>query len=83
MATLSYPIWALVGETPLTVTNGGGVSLDLGVFYQGTPDVTLNQTGGVVAVSQADLDAEEKNLEDDLDDFEFYPVATIGIHFRF
>jgi hypothetical protein len=60
-----------------------GISLDVGVYYQGEPEVTLTQVGGTLAVSAADLAAEEKQLEDELDDFEFYPVATLGLHYRF
>ena len=63
--------------------NRWGISLDIGVFYQGEPDVTLTQSGGLVAVSAADLALEEKQLEDELDDFKFYPVATLGLHYRF
>ncbi len=58
-----------------------GVAVDVGVFYQGEPDVTLTQSGS--AVSAADLAQEERNLEDEFDVFQFYPVATIGLFFRF
>ena len=61
--------------------NRWGVAVDVGVFYQGKPDVTLTQSLG--AVSAADLALEERNLEDELDVFQFYPVATIGLFFRF
>ena len=60
-----------------------GIAVDVGVFYQGMPDVTLTQSGGTVSVSAADLALEERNLEDALDVFQFYPVATIGLFFRF
>lgn len=59
-----------------------GFSLDLGVFYQGNPRVTMSQVGGI-PVAQAQLDAEAAELEDSLSDFNFFPVATIGIHIRF
>jgi len=57
------------------------VAVDLGVFYQGSPEVTLTQSSG--AVSAADLAQEEKNLEDDLAVFKFYPVVTFGLFYRF
>ena len=59
-----------------------GFSADLGVFYQGNPRVTLSQVGGT-PVAQAELDAEAAELADDLKDFKFFPVATVGIHIRF
>lgn len=58
-----------------------GLSLDVGVFYQGSPDVTLTESTGTV--SAADLAAEAAQIEDDLGDFEFYPVVTLGVHIRF
>ncbi|MEC4672683.1 MAG: hypothetical protein VST68_00710 [Nitrospirota bacterium] len=61
--------------------NRWGIAVDVGVFYQGKPEVTLTQSLG--AVSAADLALEEQNLEDELDVFQFYPVATIGLFFRF
>ena len=58
-----------------------GLSLDIGVFYQGSPDVTLTESTG--SVSAADLALEAQQIEDDLSDFEFYPVVTFGVHIRF
>jgi len=59
-----------------------GFSADLGVFYQGSPRVTMSQVAGP-AVPQAALDAEAAELEDSFSDFKFFPVATVGIHIRF
>lgn len=58
-----------------------GFSLDIGAFYQGSPNVTLTDSSG--AVNAADLEAERRQLEDDLSGFKFYPVVTVGIHIRF
>lgn len=60
-------------------------ALDLGVFYQGEPDVNLNTTGLLSsnAAFQADLAREEQNLEDELAIFKFYPVLAVGITYRF
>ena len=58
-----------------------GFSLDIGAFYQGSPNVFLTDSSGLVPV--ADLLAEQAQLEDDLSDFKFYPVITLGIHIRF
>ena len=58
-----------------------GFSLDIGAFYQGSPDVLLTDSSGLVPV--ADLALEQAQLEDDLSGFKFYPVITLGIHIRF
>jgi len=58
-----------------------GLSIDLGAYYQGSPDVILTESTG--NVSAADLAAEAAQLEQDLSNFKFFPVLTIGIHIRF
>ena len=58
-----------------------GLSIDLGAYYQGSPNVILTESTG--AVSAADLAIEAAQLEEDLSDFKFFPVLTIGIHIRF
>jgi hypothetical protein len=58
-----------------------GFSLDVGAFYQGSPNVLLTDSSGLVPAS--DLAAEQAQLQDDLDGFKFYPVVTVGIHIRF
>ena len=58
-----------------------GFSLDIGAFYQGSPDVLLTDSSGLVPA--ADLALEQAQLEDDLSGFKFYPVITLGIHIRF
>jgi hypothetical protein len=55
--------------------------LDIGAFYQGSPDVFLTESTGTV--SAADLAAEAAQIEDDLSDLKFFPVVTVGIHVRF
>jgi len=58
-----------------------GLSIDLGAFYQGSPSVILTESTGTV--SPADLAIEAAQLEEDLSDFKFFPVLTIGINIRF
>lgn len=60
------------------------LSADLGVLFQGTPDVTLTPTGSNAAlVDPNDLAIEESNLEDELKIYRFYPVASIGATYHF
>lgn len=58
---------------------------DLGVVYQGDADVTLTATGTLASdpTFQANLKQEEKDLEDDLDNFKFYPMLALGVTYKF
>ena len=64
-------------------------SFDLGVFYQGEPNVGLTAVCGVGVSAftctqiQNDVVAEEASLQDDLKDYKFYPVVSFGIGYRF
>jgi hypothetical protein len=65
---------------------GFGVSIDLGVLFQGSPDVSLDSSGGTLSGDsnlQQALRQEENELEDDLDDYEFYPVLALGLSYTF
>jgi len=62
-------------------------SFDLGVLYQGEPNVGLTAVCGVPGPTctqlQSDVAAEEASLQDDLKDYKFYPVVSFGIGYRF
>ena len=64
---------------------GFGLSVDLGVAYQGSPDVELAASGPIAADPgfQANLAAEQKALADDLEDYKYYPVVAVGFNYRF
>lgn len=59
--------------------------LDIGVIYQGSPSIDLSASGILAsdAAFLADLEREEKDLEDDLDPYKYYPVITIGVSYKF
>jgi hypothetical protein len=67
------------------VGSGGRVrfALDLGVFYQGRPAVTMTADpkvpGSVPAKFYTDLEAERVRIEEDLKDYKLYPVVSIGL----
>ena len=72
--------------------SGFGVSLDIGVIFQGEGEVTL--TPVIPAGSplndplarqalQILLDREENELQDDIADYDMYPVVSLGISYRF
>jgi hypothetical protein len=62
-----------------------GVSLDLGLVKQGTPNVLLTADGLLDddPTFSADLEAEEAELRDALDDLDLVPFASFGLSFRF
>jgi hypothetical protein len=61
-------------------------SLDLGVIFQAY-DVSLTSDGpGMTAkldLFREDIQKEEEKIQDDLDDFKFYPVLTLGFGYHF
>lgn len=69
------------------------VVLDLGVVLQGEPEVTLTpvfspgsplETNPVArALLEIALAEEERELEDELADFDLYPVVALGVTYRF
>lgn len=56
-------------------------SVDLGIMAQGSPRVDLSNPDGSLSSSQ--LQEEEDDLEDELSDFDTYPVLSVGLVFRF
>ncbi len=63
-----------------------GLNFDLGVLYQGSPEVTLSSEGGSLSndpTFQQELKNEEQDFEDDIKNFKFYPVAAFGLSYRF
>jgi len=65
-----------------------GLLLDIGVVLQGSPSVSLSTTKELPepelqAELEANLQREEEALEEDLKAFDFYPVVSIGISYKF
>ncbi len=57
-----------------------------GAMFTGTPDVNLTATGGTLTndpAFQTQLAAEEQNLQDDIDDYEIFPVVQLGLALSF
>jgi hypothetical protein len=77
---------------PLAPGRRWRLGLDLGVVFQGEPDVTLTPiipAGSPLAnpVARALLDIElakeERDLEDEAADYDLYPVVVLGVSYRF
>jgi hypothetical protein len=68
------------GESPL------GFKVIVGAMFTGSPTVDLTASGGTLSSDptfQAEVAKEERNLQDDVNDFEVYPVAQVGLTYRF
>lgn len=56
-----------------------GFSLELGVLYMGKPKTSVTAPG----VSAANIAAEKRKLDNSLKNMQFYPVASVGVNFKF
>lgn len=65
--------------------SGFGFSLDIGMVQMGVPsvDFTITDPNGLGAVTQADINAEIANIQADLNEFEQYPVISLGLSYGF
>jgi hypothetical protein len=67
-------------------TAGLNFYFDLGVMFQGSPQVSLNCASAnpaQCAAAQPQLEAERQRVQDKVDKYKYYPVANIGITFGF
>jgi hypothetical protein len=62
-----------------------GLNFDLGVLWQGTPRVGLVATGPIASdpVFQSELAIEQAELQDAVNDYDLYPVVSLGFSFNF
>lgn len=62
-----------------------GFSFDLGVIFQGSPKVDLSVSGPLASDPdlQRELAKEEKDIEDEMEGFKYYPVLSLGVIYRF
>lgn len=83
------PYLGIGWDKTLDATKRWLFSFDVGAFYQGSPTVEMTSNGSCATspitgpVCRAALEDEERELEDELDEFKFYPVISIGIGYRF
>ncbi len=68
-----------------TVLNRVGLNLDLGVLWQGDPDVTLTADGilGDDPLFQQALELERQDIVDEVSDYKAWPVASLGFVVNF
>jgi len=62
-----------------------GIVIDLGVAFQGSPNVSLTADGTLATVPtfQAELAKERRELADGMDAFRFWPVIALGVSYKF
>ncbi|HOW43326.1 MAG TPA: hypothetical protein P5110_02400 [Candidatus Omnitrophota bacterium] len=70
---------------PFGTESNWSFNFDIGVMFQGSPDLSVTTDGTLAANAafQANLAREKADLEDELDEFEFYPVISFGVTYRF
>lgn len=62
------------------------ITFDLGVMLQGSAEITASATATNPALQGAvdiALDAEVQDWEEEVEDYELYPVLTLGLAYRF
>jgi len=79
------PYFGIGWGNPFGKKGNWSFAVDLGVMYQGTPNVALstNGTSSALAPFIASLAAEQKQLENEIDGYEYYPVISIATTYRF
>jgi hypothetical protein len=62
-----------------------GVALDLGVVFHGDADIVMQASGPIASDPEfmSDLAQETAEMQEDLDRFDVYPMASVGLSFRF
>ncbi|MBL1294616.1 MAG: hypothetical protein COB61_012210 [Thiotrichales bacterium] len=68
------------------VHKGYSFNLDIGVVMQGNPEVNLSSIGGTLSNNTLllnEIEAEERELQNDLDNFDLYPVISLGVNYTF
>ena len=89
--TLSFdnvsPYLGIGWGNPVAKDKGWGMSTDIGVLFQGSPNTTLAATCSPTALpgacpTQADLDAQNAQMQNDLKNYKLWPVISIGISYQ-
>lgn len=68
------------------VAEGFSFNFDLGLMFQGEPAVDLRSVGGSLSdnpILVAEVEREEQELQDDVDEFDLYPVVSVAVTYSF
>ena len=69
-----------------SISDGFSFVFDLGMVFQGEPTVNLQTVGGTLSNNPLLLDEverEEQELQEDANDFDIYPVVSLGLFYNF
>lgn len=82
------PYFGLGASTDFGRDGRWGLLFDLGVALQGSPEVDLEgslipELAALEPIFQAQLLIEEGNLEREIDEYDLYPVISIGVSYTF
>ena len=77
-----------IGWTSNKADSGWGVNVDLGVMFQGAPNVSelyIDDPWGFGnnSVARDFLNQERQAIEDELDKYQYYPVASVALTYKF
>jgi hypothetical protein len=75
-----------LGWTKVPTKSGFGFFFEVGVLFINAPTVKLAATGGTLSNDPAfksNLHKEEQTINDDVSSFQYYPVAQLGLIYRF
>ena len=68
------------------IADGFSFVFDVGVVFQGEPEVSLKSVGGTFSNNPLLLDEverEEQELQEDANEFDMYPVISLGLFYSF
>ena len=78
-----------IGYSNATKSQGWSFTADIGAMYQGSPNANLSVTCGAglpaaqCTALRADVSAEQTQLQNDLDGYDWYPVVSVGVVYKF
>lgn len=76
------PYFGVGFNNPIKKSGRFGFFTDIGFMYHGTPTATL--TPGIsVPQLQADIDEEMQEVNNEIEDYKFFPIVQLGISYRF
>jgi hypothetical protein len=69
-------------------TSSWGVNIDLGIMFQGVPQVTelrvVDPWGvGDLPVTESFVQQERQDIEKEIDEYEYYPIASLSLSYKF
>ena len=88
-AEISYntvaPYLGIGWGNPVSKNSNWTFFCDIGVVFMGSPNVDIKASGAIASneIFMTNLEQERKELEDDLASYEYYPVVTLGLSYKF